>query len=69
MPAKAVGPLLEDYRRAIRAAKREGAAGVAVRIGKATIVIPNDPAYMDKLAQGQPPAPDVETGEKPKSLW
>jgi hypothetical protein len=69
MPTKAHGPLQEDYRRALREAKRAGVKSVVVHIGRAAIVMPLDDAYLEKLASRQPPAPDAETGEKPKLVW
>jgi len=69
MPTKAHGPLQEDYRRALAAARRAGAKSVAIVIGRSTIVIELEGDYMEKLALGQPPAPNTESGEKPKSLW
>lgn len=64
MPTKAHGPLQEDYRRALAAAKRAGAKSVAIVIGRSTIVIGLEGDYMDKLAQGQPPAPDAKAPGK-----
>ena len=65
MPTKANGPLVEDYKRLIRAAKWAKAKGVGVRVGGMVLVIPLDDAYLDKLAEGQPPAPGEE-GERKK---
>ena len=60
MPTKARGPLVEDILRHAKAAKRIGAPGIAANIGGTIIVIPFDSAYLEKLAQGQPPAPDAD---------
>jgi hypothetical protein len=60
MPTKAHGPLQEDYNRALRAAKRAGLKSVVVHVGRATIVMPLDDAYLATLAEGQPPAQDAE---------
>ena len=57
------GPLVEDYVRAIKAAKRMGWKVVRVEIGKSHIAILADDAYLDKLASGQPPAPSSEMTE------
>jgi hypothetical protein len=69
MPTKANGPLMEDYIRALRAAKRMGAKVVRIEIGGSAIAIMLDDAYMEKLAVGQPPAPDLQSGGKPKLSW
>ena len=69
MPVKVRGPLLEDYVRALKAAKRLGIKAVRIDVAGATIVMPLDDVYLDKLSQGQPPAPDVEGGGKPKLVW
>jgi hypothetical protein len=63
------GPLLEDYKRAIKAAKWGGAKVVRVEIGGAAIAILLDDAYLEKLAPGQPPAPILPGEEKPKHNW
>ena len=65
MPTRSRGPLMEDILRHIKAAKRVGAPGIATSIGGAIIAIPFDGAYLDKLAQGQHPAPDVEEKREP----
>ena len=69
MPSKANGPLQEDYSRAIRAAKRHGLEIVRIEMGRFAIVLPLTHAYMEKLAQGQPPAPDLKGEEKLKLDW
>ena len=63
------GPLLEDYKRAIKAAKWAGAKVVRVEIDGGAIAILLDDAYLEKLAPGQPPAPDLPAGGKPKLSW
>jgi hypothetical protein len=57
MATRARGPLIEDYWRAIKAARRAGAKAVRIERGGTAVVIPLDDAYLDKLAQGQPPEP------------
>lgn len=69
MTVKAHGPLLEDYLRALKAAKRMGAKTVVVHMGGIAIAIQLDDAYMEKLALGQPPAPDIKGEGKPKLVW
>ena len=69
MPTKHNGPLMEDYKRAIKAAKWAGAKVVRVEIGDGAIAILLDDAYLEKLALGQPPAPDLQSGGKPKLGW
>ena len=69
MPARFRGPLVEDYKRAIKAAKWAGAKVVRVEIGDGAIAILLDDAYLEKLAPGQPPAPDLTSGGKPKLHW
>ena len=69
MPARVHGPLLEDYVRALKAAKRMGVKAVRVEIGQGAIVMMMDDTYMEKLALGQPPAPDLPSGGKPKLSW
>ena len=69
MPARFRGPLMEDYVRALKAAKRMGVKAVRVEVGQGAIVMVMDDNYLDRLAQCQPPAPDVEVGEKPKARW
>jgi hypothetical protein len=69
VPTKVNGPLMEDYIRALRAAKRMGVKAVRVEVGQGAIVMIMDDAYLEKLALGQPPAPDTEVREKPKGRW
>jgi hypothetical protein len=69
MPTKSNGPLMADYKRAIRAAKWAGWKVVRVEIGKSTIAILSDETYLDKLAQGQPTAPSPETVKEVKLRW
>lgn len=69
MPTKTNGPLMEDYKRAIKAAKWAGWGAVRIEFGTLAIAILKDGSYLEKLAQGQPPSPDAEEGGKPKSLW
>ena len=58
MPTKANGPLAEDYMRALRVAKRMGVKAVRIEIGRGAIVMLLDDTYLEKLALGQPPAPE-----------
>jgi hypothetical protein len=69
MVTKVNGPLMEDYKRALKAAKWAGAKVVRVEIGEGAIAIMLDDAYLEKLAPGQPPAPDTGSGGKPKHHW
>ena len=69
MATKANGPKVEDILRHMKAAKRMGAPGIATNIGGVIIAIPFDAAYLEKLAQGQLPAPDLTNGGKPKHNW
>jgi len=70
MPTKSNGPLMEDYIRALRAAKRMGVKAVRIEVGKGAIVMMMDDAYLDKLALGQPPAPDTnEERKEVKLVW
>jgi len=69
MVTKANGPRVEDYKRAIRAAKWAGAKVVRVEIQGAAIAILLDDAYLEKLAPGQPPAPELTDGEAVKLKW
>jgi hypothetical protein len=59
MPARTHGPLLEDYRRAIKAAKREGWKVVRAEIGGSAIAIMEDETYLEKLDRVHTPAPDI----------
>ena len=69
MPTKTNGPLMEDYKRALKAAKWAGAKVVRVEIDGGAIAILLDDAYLEKLAPGQPPAPDLPAAAKPKLHW
>ena len=70
MATKANGPLMEDYIRALRAAKKMGVKAVRVEVGRGAIVMFMGDDYLEKLALGQPPAPSSEEGPKEiKSLW
>jgi len=69
MPTKANGPLMEDYIRALRAAKRMGVKAVRIEVGKGAIVMMIDDAYLEKLAVGQPPAPDTEQAKREPHNW
>jgi len=64
MPTKHNGPLMEDYKRALKAAKWAGVKAVRVEIGQGAIVMIMDDTYLDKLALGQPPVPDAKTPEE-----
>ena len=63
------GPLMEDYKRALKAAKWAGAKVVRVEIGGGAIAILLDDAYLEKLAPGQLPAPELNGGEPVKLKW
>jgi hypothetical protein len=63
MVTRAHGPLMEDYKRAIRAAKWAGWKVVRVEVGNTAIALLADDTYLTKLAQGQPPAPDTAADE------
>ena len=69
MPTKANGPLMEDYKRALRAAKWAGVKAVRIEVGRGAIVMLLGDDYLEKLALGQPPAPSSEKGEEVKTLW
>jgi len=69
MVTKANGPLMEDYKRAIKAAKWAGWKAVRVEFGNVAIALLADDTYLDKLAQGQPPAPELSGGQKVKLNW
>jgi hypothetical protein len=62
--------MMEDYVRALKAAKRMGVKAVRVEVGKGAIVMIMDDNYLEKLALSQHPAPDTtEVREKPKARW
>ena len=70
MPTKVNGPLMEDYVRALKAAKRMGVKAVRVEVGKGAIVMLMDDTYLEKLALGQPPAQSSkEEVKEVKTLW
>ena len=69
MVTKVNGPRIEDYKRALKAAKWAGAKVVRVEIDGAAIAILLDDAYLEKLAPGQPPAPELNGGRKVKLDW
>jgi hypothetical protein len=60
---------VEDYKRALKAAKWAGAKAVRIEIGDGAIAILLDDAYLEKLAPGQPPAPELSGGEAVKLKW
>jgi hypothetical protein len=65
---KTEGPLLQDYLRALKAAKRMGVKSVSVHIpgSGAAIVLHLDDAYLERLERLHPPAPSLSVEEKPK---
>ena len=65
MTTKHNGPLIEDYKRALKAAKWAGVKAVRVEIGQGAIVMIMDDTYLEKLALGQPPAQELKAGGKP----
>jgi hypothetical protein len=69
MPTKHNGPLMEDYKRALKAAKWAGVKAVRIEIGQGAIVMIMDDTYLEKLALGQPPAPELNGGPKIKLNW
>ena len=70
MPARFRGPLVEDYKRALKAAKWAGVKAVRIEIGEGAIVMIMDDTYLDKLALGQPPAQELNREEKlPGPNW
>ena len=69
MPTRSNGPTVADLLRHGKAAKRLGARGIATNIGGSFIVIPFDSSYLEKLAQGQPPAQSSEEVKEVKTLW
>lgn len=64
MPTKANGLKIEDYKRLVRVAKWAGLPNLVFHNGRTTIVLPLDGTYVEKLSQGQPPAPDAELPEE-----
>jgi hypothetical protein len=64
MPTKANGPLLEDYKRALKAAKWAGWKVVRVEIGKTAIALIADDTYLGKLEPIHPPVPDAKPEEE-----
>jgi len=60
---------MEDYIRALKAAKRMGVKAVRVEVGQGAIVMLMDDTYLGMLALGQHPAPNLESGVKPKHDW
>ena len=69
MATKVNGPLQTDYQRLIRACRKERVKKIEYHSGGATIVIPLDDAYLQKLAPGQPPAPSPEAVKEVKLRW
>jgi hypothetical protein len=61
---KTRGPLMEDYKRALRAAKWAGVKAVRIEMNGTAIVMIMDETYLDKLAIGQPPAPNSNLTEE-----
>ena len=55
---------MEDYKRALKAAKWAGVKVVRVEIGQGAIAMILDDAYLEKLALGQPPAPSSALTEE-----
>ena len=71
MATKTNGPLIRRIilRHYQSRPHNEWATRTATNIGGSFIVIPFDSPYLEKLALGQPPAPDTEVREKPKARW
>lgn len=69
MVTKANGPLMEDYKRAIKAAKWAGWKAVRIEFKGMAIAILADETYMDRLALGQPPAPNAEEEKREPHNW
>jgi hypothetical protein len=70
MTTKVHGPLIEDYKRALKAAKWAGVKAVRVEIGETAIVLIMDDTYLEKLALGQPPAQELKgEGKLPEPNW
>lgn len=65
MATKANSPLLvEDYKRLVRAARWAKLPNLVFHQGGVTIVMPLDGTYVEKLAVGQPPAPNADEAER-----
>jgi hypothetical protein len=60
---------MEDYKRALKAAKWAGVKAVRVEIGGGAIVMIMDGTYLEKLALGHPPAPDAEEAKREPHDW
>lgn len=69
MATKVNGPVMEDYIRALKAARRMGVKAVRIEIGKGAIVMMMDDTYLEKLALGQPPSTTEEEGKKYDVVW
>jgi hypothetical protein len=70
MVTKVNGPLMEDYKRALKAARWAGVKAVRIEIGAGAIVLIMDDAYLEKLALGQPPAQELKgEGKLPEPNW
>ena len=69
MPTKHNGPLMDDYKRILKAAKWAGVKAVRIEIGQGAIVMIMDDTYLDKLALGQPPAQELKGGKLPEPNW
>ena len=70
MVTKVNGPRIEDYKRALKAAKLAGVKAVRIEIGQGAIVMIMDDTYLEKLALGQPPAQELNgEGKLPKPNW
>jgi hypothetical protein len=70
MVTKVNGPRIEDYKRALKAAKWAGVKAVRVEIGEGAIVLIMDDTYLEKLALGQPPAQELKAaGRPPAPEW
>lgn len=50
---------MEDYKRAIKAAKWAGWSAVRIEYGTIAIAILKDGSYLERLAEGQLPAQDA----------
>jgi len=68
MPTKSNGPLLEDYRRALKAAKGAGVKAVRIEIGGSAMIFALDDDAISKLTSGQLARPNGEKPE-PKLKW